>query len=502
MLSIAAIASISLVHLAILFSARLLPFVDIPNHLAMATIAREYLADSNAFSQYYALDLFPKPNVLFLFFCASPIVPSVEVGAKALVALYIVLVPLSVVMLVRCVGGSTWFAIAACLLLYNFNLIWGFVGYTISIPFVAIATWLTMEHVASDSRLRGIILSAVLALLFFMHALSLLLAVGVVLFSVAWVYRRDGRRLLHKCWVLLPALVLLLGWQVNESMSEGGVSKITFLPYYYKTQYLASWSKRMQFFTQDFRDITGGGVAKWGGAAISGSIVILGLAGACFARRCLSEARVVPALILGLLSLGGYLLFPERFPGYHFLFERLSIPLFLALIVLGSLAEGKAYRRVVGALAVAASLWYVSLVAALHQDFKNDSADFTRDLFPSAIGDTKIGGLIFEPYFRGHAYYIHFLDYFIVWRRGIATTRVIDAKSFPVERKVSQDVLPKYHEWVGWWLTSDEFRADYYIGMDYLLVKGDVPDKGRSLLEGFEVDRERGDWRLYRRIHR
>ncbi|MDA0324015.1 MAG: hypothetical protein O2923_15035, partial [Verrucomicrobia bacterium] len=280
-------------------------------------------------------------------------------------------------------------------------------------------------------------------------------------------------------------------------VSEGGVSKIAFLPYYYKTQYLASWSKRAQFFTQDFRDIAG--PAKWGGAVVSGAIVILGLAGTWCARRRLADARVVPVLVLGILSLGGYLVFPERFPGYHFLFERLSVPLFMSLIVLGSLSKGTQWRRVVGVLSIAASLWYVSLVAVHHREFKRDSADFTPELFPADTGDAVMAGLIFEPYFRGHAYYLHFLDYFIVWRQGIAATRVVDAKSFPVQRRASFSDLPKCQEWVRSWLNSDEFQPDYFDNVDLLLVKGDIPEKATPLFDSFTKDRSSGRWSLFRR---
>ncbi len=498
-LSLVAITIIVCAHIVILFSARLLPLVDIPNHLAMATILRDYGEATNLFSSFYALDLFPKPNVFFLVFCGSPLVPSVELGAKCLFALYMVCVPLSVLLCIRSIGGSTWFAIPACLLLYNFNLTWGFVGYTLSVPFVIVAAWLAGDGLGAGRRAKEVLLAAVLVLLFFMHALSMLLALGMVALSAAWIHRADWRRAVRACWVLVPAVALLVMWQLNEARQEGGVSKLAFLPYYYRTQYLASWANRADFFMQDFRALTGDGTARWGGGLVSAGIVFAGLVGAWCARHKLTEGRMVPLVILGLLSLGGYLLFPQRFPGYHFLFERLSAPLLLVLIVFGSLTQGIVWRRAAGGLAVAASLWYVTLVADLYRGFNEDAANFTSDLFPSGTSDGVMAGLIFDTQFRNRAYYVHFLDYFIVWQRGIATTRVVDAKSFPVKRKVSGQLLPEYHEWLHSWLKSDEFRSDHYSGATYMLVKGKVPKKGEALLEGFEVDRGQGDWRLYKR---
>ena len=52
-----------------------------------------------------------------------------------------------------------------------------------------------------------------------------------------------------------------------------------------------------------------------------------------------------------------------------------------------------------------------------------------------------MAGLIYDCEFRKRHIYENFTDYYIVWKQGIATTRVIDDRSFPVMRKASKETV-------------------------------------------------------------
>ena len=83
-------------HTILIASIRLYPFLDTPNHLAMATIYRYYGQPGNHFADYYLIDTVLKPNVFHLFFCGSTIFPSVEFANKVFYPrIYIILLPLS-----------------------------------------------------------------------------------------------------------------------------------------------------------------------------------------------------------------------------------------------------------------------------------------------------------------------------------------------------------------------------------------------------------------------
>lgn len=58
-----------LIHALILFSMRLLPFVDLPNHLAEATVFK-YADSSNLIGQYYKAVPGFYPNTFHTVFCS------------------------------------------------------------------------------------------------------------------------------------------------------------------------------------------------------------------------------------------------------------------------------------------------------------------------------------------------------------------------------------------------------------------------------------------------
>ena len=82
------------------------------------------------------------------------------------------------------------------------------------------------------------------------------------------------------------------------------------------------------------------------------------------------------------------------------------------------------------------------------RDFDNENRMFNREFFsPTSDKWEKMAGLIYDYRFRGRSVYDQFVDYYIVWKQGIANTRVIDDRSFPVRRKVSKKKLPPF---IGW----------------------------------------------------
>ncbi len=129
-------AAFVLLHLGLLATQRLYPFVDLPNHLASATIVREIHDPSSELSRYYGVEKFPQPNTMFPYYCRLEIFPSVEIATRAFFCLYAILLPVAVLLIVRKAGGNQWFSLLSFPLLYNVNVTWGFVGFLFSIPLV------------------------------------------------------------------------------------------------------------------------------------------------------------------------------------------------------------------------------------------------------------------------------------------------------------------------------------------------------------------------------
>ena len=126
-------------------STRLYPFLDAPNHLAMATIYRYYGEPTNQFASYYAIDTSLKPNVAHLFFCGSELFPSVEFANKVFYCLYMLLFPLSILLVIKKIGGNQWFSLLSFLFLYNINVMYGFNGFVIAMPFVMFTLYVVLN---------------------------------------------------------------------------------------------------------------------------------------------------------------------------------------------------------------------------------------------------------------------------------------------------------------------------------------------------------------------
>lgn len=134
-----------LVHLTLISSIKLFPFLDTPNHLGLATIYRYYGEQTNQFANYFTIDTFLKPNVFHLFFCGLKIFPSVEFANKIFYSLYVILLPLAVLLVIKKIGGNPWFSLLSFLMLYNCNVCYGFVGLTIALPFVLLLFYCLLE---------------------------------------------------------------------------------------------------------------------------------------------------------------------------------------------------------------------------------------------------------------------------------------------------------------------------------------------------------------------
>ena len=93
-------------------------------------------------------------------------------------------------------------------------------------------------------------------------------------------------------------------------------------------------------------------------------------------------------------------------------------------------------------------------------------------------------------------FYIHFPNYFIVWKRGNAITRLIDFKFGTVERKLKKRIFPRSSEWVGY---LNNYKGKYE-DTDYILVKGEVPNKDKQYFKNFTIIKSKSDWFLYERV--
>ncbi|MBT4483246.1 MAG: hypothetical protein HOC71_06170, partial [Candidatus Latescibacteria bacterium] len=222
-----------LLHIILMASLRLYPFTDVPNHLASSTIVRYYDNPSNQFNEYYALDTFPKPNVFHLFFCSLSIFPSVETANKVFYCLYVLLLPLSLFLLIRKLEGDIWFSMLSFLILYNFSVKWGFVGFTLALPFILLMCYCFINSMESNTVWRRVVLMVLFTVLFFVHVIATLFCLFLFFLFVLNLSRKSYAKALKESIVVIPPLALIGLWWTSYG-SRSGPSTLEYLLNYYK----------------------------------------------------------------------------------------------------------------------------------------------------------------------------------------------------------------------------------------------------------------------------
>ncbi len=178
------------------------------------------------------------------------------------------------------------------------------------------------------------------------------------------------------------------------------------------------------------------------------------------------------------------------------MFERFSVFIFIFLILLGSILFSNDLKKAVpGAICIMCLIHFL-LWADYFRDFDKENRSFNREFFLPISNDNKLAGLMYDYRFRGRSVYENFADYFVVWKQGITNTRVIDDRSFPVQRKVSKESLPPNIEWSG---KYDSYDGSYS-NMDCIIVRGELSPKAQNYLKDFKVSRQVEKWILFKKI--
>jgi hypothetical protein len=498
-------------HLVLVLSARLYPFTDIPDHLAAATIARHAGEPTNQFSEYYRVDTFMKPNTAHLIFTSAKMFPSVELANRIFFALYAILLPLSVLLAIRKLGGNRWFALLSFLFMYNYNVSWGFAGYALAIPLVLLfCRFYAFDERAFAGAARILGAAVLLAVLYFVHLLAAIFCLLLLALKAVLGRKGPARELGGVVLGSLPLVILIAAWWRAETRGYAGMGTWRFLAAYYGSVFIRTLGDRAQLFTLDnyhlFAGARGYAVAALFSLGAVMPAAVLSLRRARTASG--GSSAVIPLLIGALLC---FALLPNEIPQQAVLYERFSVFVLLALIIYGGARAPASLPRGVAVAFAALAVIHFALWANYFFDFNRENAGFDAAFLRPAHGGEKLAGLIYDYRYRGRPVYIHFPSYYIVWEKGIATASITSYRFGPIRRRVSALRLPRYLEWIG-------KRGSYdgrYRDMDYLLVRGHppgmretaggpaapsheaVPTAAARFPAGFEVARTSGTWILY-----
>lgn len=205
-----------------LWSNRLLPMQDYPQHLLLAQIAATYDEPGVNWKEWYRVDFGFAPYMLwYLAMKPLALLFGVQVAGKLLLSLYILLISLLALAARRLSpeGHLPWGALLLFPFAFNQMFFLGFANYLISLPLIFLALLDLDALAAGFSPGRVARHGLYLALLFLCHPYSVLVYIALAL-TVAASAREGGAPLVRRVAPAGAIAALLLAWQFTAN-AEG-----------------------------------------------------------------------------------------------------------------------------------------------------------------------------------------------------------------------------------------------------------------------------------------
>ena len=478
----------------LLSGVRLLPFIDLPNHLAEATIFKFY-EQGNLLSQYYQPTPWYFPNTFHTVFCS--LFPSVEWGNRVFHVLYLILLQASVFLVIKQLKGNPWYGLLAILFTYNYNVTFGFVGFAISLPILILLFYAILRYIHAEKFYLNFLIALLLLLLFFMHAQNALLGLAIYGLMLLYHYRKSPKKIVIRgLLVPLPLVILIFSWWFTQGPQKEDGSTWPYLLEYYKTSYIPNFSLRFRIVVFDNFQLREGAMGLLIASFFFFSVVIPVLAAKPWRklRGQWTSPNLIYAGIFLLITSTCYFFAPDKLPGQTPIFQRFCTIVMLSFIIAGSILLKDTKLPWLKYLVVVVVAFYTLLWGEYVYNFNRVNKDFNASFFEGIPPSKTLAGLIYDNAYRGRKVYIHFPNYFLVWKQGISASKIIDYRFGVVRRVESDKALPFYEELIG---EQYSFQPQYK-DIAYLLVRGIAPVSNDLNLQGFTLLKERRPWRIYR----
>ncbi|MDZ7725251.1 MAG: hypothetical protein U5R06_21150 [candidate division KSB1 bacterium] len=495
-------AGLVAIHVLMISNMRLLPFIDLPMHLASATIERYIDSPDNFFSNFFKFDSFWfQPNSFSHFFMSSSVFPSVEFAKDVFFTLYILLFTISLLIFIRQLKGNVWFALLAFLYLYNYSVNWGFTGYTLGIPLTMFAFILHYKFIIKDKKIYGYILSVYMLFLYSVHGLIMLFALLCMMVNHFYLLRFSFRRAVREFWVYLPAILIVLIWYAysgHDSLGETGAPFVRRVGHYYKSIYLKTFFERLGFLHWDNNFLFARDKGKWAGIAFSVFTLAVSLYNIKKINRIigneLERKKYAYIIILIMMSLLTLLTMFQIVGSFYYTLYRFSVFVFIGVILLGSMLTAKIHLKYRIVMISAIVLIHLFLWYGHFNQFQIENKSFDRSLFNGIKKDKVLSFILYDARYKRMITYNHFANYHIIWNKGIAINKMVDFPSpWRLRRNASTKKLPPYDPYT--------FKHNYqggYEHTDFLLIRGTIPEKDVEKIKPFfQLIRCRPPYYLY-----
>jgi len=485
--------ALTVVALVPVWSQRLLPMLDTPNHLAMARAWHDFHDPASHVARFYTLHVRPAPYILFYASLhALMFVTSIEVANKLLLSAYLVAFPLSIRALVTSLGRSPWLALGAFPLAFNQAWIYGFTAHLVAVCLMFFALAALVRYLRDGARRELVALSSLALVLCLWHVLPWGV-LGLCALALGVVHRREPRRVAAAALALAPSGALMAA-MTYAARRDGGFVR--------DTEFVARWRDVPTLLTEFPRrvaDLFPGSTDTLCLAAVGASVLGLCLTrGAFLAWRGEFERRQTLAILAAMLLAYVCLPWEIRHPvSWWYVSGRLPAMIAPVLLCLPALPPGDAARLWALPIVVAALVLPLNL-SAVARDFDRRCAPFmrlveriprgaptlvlARGMMRGSGSEEKSG----DPATSGPAYW-HFSAWPMALRGGCA----------PYLFDIGVPVRARRRLTAPDWFAPDRFELSHAPDFDYYLVR--APTDATLHEPRLTVTARDGDWVLFRR---
>lgn len=495
-----ALALAAAVSVLPLFTAKYLPFSDLPEHVA--TIAAFQRLHDPAFrvSEHFAIAWGESQYFLYHLVGAglAKLVGSARVANLLLLAGVGFAYPFALRSLLRALDRDERLALFAPPLFFSHALVVGLLPFVASVPLVVVGLALVVRQAKAPTRRRYVALAGIGVLLLFTHVASLLVFVLAALGLCFAIAAERGSRLAalralprRASW-LAPTGILFVAWSLVSKVGRHGASlrepgQITFT----RTRALV---RAFAFWSHDAWPSHGDEVL---------AVVFWSMVGALafVAARRAERAPRLPALLVPLLTVVVvYLALPNRIGGTDAINVRLGVfvPLFVLLVV--DLGKGATSKLALGVAA------FLVLASAANNTREIRLAQRSLGNFDRVLAAMEPGARVvtltttsdvppdhFPPW-------IHVTAYHRVEHGGVSEPSFGTLGHWPLQYRAGAAPPPKRE--LFWEFAPCLYRnaedGPYY---DHVLVNGELePFADRPPGPAFRPVLTEGPWTLYRKI--
>lgn len=199
-----------------------LPFTDYPVHLSLIQAIDLSANTPSTLKNNFETHWFSPYSVTYLLGQSMTLLFSVETIGRILLGTYLLLTPLLFFRFMRSIGKPPYLAFPICLLLFNFNMSWGFLSFLTAIPLVIESSTQSYLYLKKASWKQGLFLSCLFVLLFFTHIFALILGLGFLLCSFIAGLIVDKKIFSASLipFVSLPAVILAVIWRFTLVLTK------------------------------------------------------------------------------------------------------------------------------------------------------------------------------------------------------------------------------------------------------------------------------------------